>query len=137
MPCGGHLNGNPLIRDVVMTDRQVMVCEIAEIVGISTERIHNVLHKKLHVKKFCAQRLLCSLPTKKNARDRTFQRTVCLFNRAASIRDCERNMDPPLCISSECKQQSEQRTMNGESAPTIAKTVPSVNKVVTTVFFYS
>ena len=39
------------IHGIVTEDRRVKVCEIAESVGISTERVHNILHEKLQMKK--------------------------------------------------------------------------------------
>ena len=38
-----------------MEDRWVKVCEIAESVGISNEWVHNILHKKLQMKKLSAR----------------------------------------------------------------------------------
>ena len=40
---------------MIMENRRMKVCEIAEDVGISTERVHNILHEKLHVKKLCTR----------------------------------------------------------------------------------
>lgn len=38
-----------------MKDHWVKVCDIAEIVGTSTEWVHNILHKKIaHEKDLCA-----------------------------------------------------------------------------------
>ncbi|XP_012063671.1 PREDICTED: histone-lysine N-methyltransferase SETMAR-like [Atta cephalotes] len=39
------------IHGMIMENRRMKVREIAEAVGISTERVHNILHEKLHVKK--------------------------------------------------------------------------------------
>jgi len=36
-----------------MEDRQMKVRDITEIVGISVDRVHNILHKELEMKKFC------------------------------------------------------------------------------------
>lgn len=38
------------IHSMVMEDRRVKMREIAEAVSICTERVHNMLHEKLHVK---------------------------------------------------------------------------------------
>ena len=42
------------IHGMIMKNRRMKVREIAEVVGISTERVHNILHEKLHVKKLGA-----------------------------------------------------------------------------------
>jgi len=42
------------IHDIVLVDRQVKIKEIANIVKISTERIQNVLHETLGMKKLSA-----------------------------------------------------------------------------------
>jgi len=42
------------IHDMIIENRRMKVHEIAEAVGISTKRVHNILHEKLHVKKLCA-----------------------------------------------------------------------------------
>jgi len=43
------------IHRIVMEDRRMKVRDIAEIVGISVDRMHNILHKKLEMKKLCAR----------------------------------------------------------------------------------
>jgi predicted transcriptional regulator len=46
---------------MVLDDRQMKVREIAEIIGISKERVGYILHEELNMKKLCArwgQRLL-------------------------------------------------------------------------------
>jgi len=42
------------IHRIVMEDRRMKVRDIAEIVGISVDRVHNILHKELEMKKLCA-----------------------------------------------------------------------------------
>jgi predicted HTH transcriptional regulator len=42
------------IHDMVMDDRRVKVREIASTVGISSERVHNILHQHLNMKKLSA-----------------------------------------------------------------------------------
>ncbi|UYV71907.1 ZCCHC11 [Cordylochernes scorpioides] len=41
------------VHYIVLDDRQAKVCEIAEAVGISEERMQNILHKELRMQKFC------------------------------------------------------------------------------------
>lgn len=43
------------IHRIVMEDRRMKVRDIAEIIGISIDRVHNILHKKLEMKKLCAR----------------------------------------------------------------------------------
>ena len=43
------------IHDIVLNDPKVKVCEIAEIVSISTERMINILHTHLSIRKLCAK----------------------------------------------------------------------------------
>lgn len=43
------------IHDMVMDDRRVKVREIASAVGISNERVHNILHQHLDMKKLSAR----------------------------------------------------------------------------------
>lgn len=42
------------IHGMVMENRRIKLCEIAEAVGTSMERLHNIVHGKLHMKKLCA-----------------------------------------------------------------------------------
>lgn len=43
------------IYDFVLEDRRVKITEIADIVNISTERVHNILHKYLVMRKLSAR----------------------------------------------------------------------------------
>lgn len=43
------------VHGMLMKDRLVKVRDVTEVVGILTKRMHNILHKKLHTKKLCAQ----------------------------------------------------------------------------------
>ena len=43
------------IHDMVMDDRRVKVREIASAVGISNERVHNILHQHLDMTKLFAR----------------------------------------------------------------------------------
>ncbi|MCP6645975.1 hypothetical protein NL493_27890, partial [Klebsiella pneumoniae] len=43
------------IQDMVMDDRRVKVREITSAVGISCERVHNILHQHLDMKKLSAR----------------------------------------------------------------------------------
>jgi len=43
------------VHDMVLGDRQMKLCEIAESTGISKERVGYILHEELDMKKFCAR----------------------------------------------------------------------------------
>ena len=43
------------VRDIVLDNRRVKVCEIAEAVGISEERVRNILHEELGMRKLYAR----------------------------------------------------------------------------------
>ena len=43
------------IHDMVLENKKLKVREIAKMVGISNERVCNVLHQHLHMKKLCAR----------------------------------------------------------------------------------
>jgi len=43
------------IHRIVMENRRMKVRDIVEIVDISVDRVHNILHKELEMKKLCAR----------------------------------------------------------------------------------
>ena len=43
------------IHDSVLNDRRVKVRELSNIANISIDRVHNILHKHLHMKKLSAR----------------------------------------------------------------------------------
>lgn len=43
------------IHCMVVEDRRMKMREIAEAVDISKERVHDILHEKLHIKKLCTR----------------------------------------------------------------------------------
>lgn len=129
------------IHGMVMENRRMKVREIAEAVGISTERVHNILHEKLHVKKLCARWVprLLTLDQKRMRKDVSMQ---CLAMFKRNPRDFWRRfvtVDETWIhyYTPEMKQQSKQWIMPGESAPKKAKTVLSAEKVMATVFWDS
>jgi len=109
------------IHDMVMDDRRVKVREIASAVGISNERVHNILHKHLDMKKLSARWVprLLTLDQKRNRRFVTVNETWIHY------------------YTSETKKQSKQWVIKGESAPKKAKTVYSAGKIMATVFWDS
>ena len=46
------------VQKIVLDDRRVKLCEIAEAVGISEERVQNILHEELGMQKFCTRWVL-------------------------------------------------------------------------------
>ena len=70
------------INDIVLNDPNVKVREIAEIVSISTERVVNILHTHLCMRKFCARwvpRLLTI--DQKRIHVTTSEQNLAYFNR--------------------------------------------------------
>ncbi|GBM84703.1 hypothetical protein AVEN_93085-1 [Araneus ventricosus] len=63
--CDSELPGRPVevstqdsiekIRDIMIEERRVKMCEISKIMGISNELIHNVLGEHLHMRKISAR----------------------------------------------------------------------------------
>ena len=64
---------------MVMEDRRIKVREISKAVGISTERVYNILHKKLEVRKVYA-RWVPRLLTPDQKRVRKHVSAQCLAN---------------------------------------------------------
>jgi histone-lysine N-methyltransferase SETMAR len=127
------------VHDMVLADRRVKVRELAEAVGISTERVHFILHHELHMKKICARwvpRLLT--PEQKRIRMTTSAECLKIFKKDST--DFLRRfvtMDETWIhhYTPETKQQSKQWTAPGEPTPKKAKTVPSAGKVMASVFW--
>jgi hypothetical protein len=70
------------IHDMVMDDRRVKVQEIASAVGISSERVHNILHQHLNMRKLSARWVSCPLKVdQKQNRVRCSKENVQLFQR--------------------------------------------------------
>ncbi|XP_026828418.1 histone-lysine N-methyltransferase SETMAR-like [Ooceraea biroi] len=120
------------IHDMVMGDRRVKIREIASAMGISSERVHNILHQHLGMKKLFA-RWVPRLLTVDQKRNCLFQRNPRDFRRRFVIVDETwiHHYTP------ETKEQSKQWVASGESAPKKAKIVPSAGKVMATVFWDS
>ena len=129
------------IHDIVLADRRVKIREIANIVKISTERIQNVLHETLGMRKLSA-RWVPRLLTLEHKRNRMTTSKHCLDmfkrNRKEFLRRFV-TVDETWIhhYTPETKEQSKQWTESGESAPKKAKTVPSAGKIMATVFWDS
>jgi len=129
------------IHDMVMDDRRVKVREIASAVGISNERVHNILHQHLSMKKLSARWVprLLTIDQKRN-RVRCCKDSLQLLQR--NSQDFKRRfvtVDETWIhhYTPETKEQSKQWVLKGESAPKKAKTIPSAGKIMATVFWDS
>lgn len=129
------------IHDIVLQDRRVKVREIAEIVRISDERVRNILHEHLDMRKVSARwvpRLLTI--DQKRIRVTTSEANLAMFKRNKkeflrrfiTVDETWIHHHTP-----ETKQQSKQWITTGEPAPKKAKAVLSANKVMATVFWDS
>jgi len=127
------------IHGMIMENRRMKVREIAEAVGISTERVHNILHEKLHVKKLCARWVprLLTLDQKCMRKDVSMQ---CLVMFKRNPQDFWRRfvtVDETWIHYTPETKQSKQWIMSGESAPKKAKTVLSTGKVMASFLGFS
>jgi len=68
------------IYDIVLADRRVKIREIANIVKISTERIQNVLHETLDMKKLSTRWVPLTVKQKQN-RMTTSKHCLDMFKR--------------------------------------------------------
>lgn len=127
------------IHNAVLDDRRIKVHELADIAKISDERVRNILHDHLHMKKLSARWVPRLLTTdQKHQRMNLSKQCLQLF---------QRNPDEFLRrfvtvdetwvhhYTPETKQQSKQWVEAGSSAPKKAKVVPSAGKVMATVFW--
>lgn len=127
------------IHGMVIDDRRVKVREIAEALGISRERVENILHEYLGMRKLAA-RWVPHLLSVDNKRERVATSKECLvmFNRDkkdflrrfVTVDETWIHHNTP-----ETKEQSKQWTAPGESKPKKAKVGLSANKVLATVFW--
>ncbi|KAL1454589.1 hypothetical protein WDU94_010809 [Cyamophila willieti] len=119
--------------------RRTKVLDIAESVGISTERVWYILHEHLGMQKLCARwvpRLLT--PDQKRQRKDISSTCLTLFNKNP-VDFCRRfvTCDETWIhhYTPETKEQSKQWTSKDEPAPKKAKAVLSAGKVMATVFW--
>lgn len=127
------------VHDMVLADRRVKVCELAEAMGISIERTYFILHNELDMKKLCA-RWVPRLLTPEQKRNRMRTSADCLEVFKKNPTDFLRRfvtMDETWIhhYTPETKQQSKQWTARGEPASKKAKCVPSAGKVMASVFW--
>ena len=144
-----HRSGRPsdvttpeMIKKVlrlVTDDRKLKVREIAKMVNISTERVHNILHNCLNMRKLCARwvpRVLTD--QQKLERVDVSQHNLDMFkhNRKEFLRRFV-TVDETWIhhYTPETKEQSKQWVEAGGSAPKSSKTQQSAGKVMATVFW--
>ena len=127
------------VHDIVLDDRRVKVKEIADVLGISKERVGYILHKELNMRKLCA-RWVPHLLTIDQKRIRMRISQACLDRFHQNKMDFKRRfitVDETWIhhYTPERKEQSKQWIEAGGNAPKKAKRVPSAGKVMATVFW--
>jgi transposase len=126
------------VHGIVLDDRRMKVCEIAETIGISKERVGYILHEELDMRKLCTSwvpRLLTA--DQKCACMKTSQQCLGRFNKnKTDFVHQFITMDGAWIhhYTPESKQQSKQWTETGCSAPK-KRWVPSAGKVMELVFW--
>lgn len=127
------------IEKIVLNDRRLKLREIAIMVGISSERVFNILHEHLNMKKLCARwvpRLLTADQRQRRVDDSSKclelykQNPVEFSRRYITVDETWIHHYTP-----ETKEQSKQWTKGGEPAPKKAKSALSAGKVMATVFW--
>jgi len=124
------------IHDIVLADCRVKIRVIADIVNISIERVQNILHEKLGMRKLSAK-WVPRLLTVKQKRNRMTTSEHCLDMFKHNPKEFLRRfitVDETWIhhYTPEMKKQSKQWTSLDEPAP--KKMVPSAGKVMATVF---
>ena len=122
----------------MLADLRVKIRDIADIVHISTERIQNILHEKLGMRKISA-RWVPRLLTVEQKRNRMTTSEHCLDMFKRNPKEFLRhfvtvNETWIHHYTQEMKEQSKQWTLPSERASKKAKTVPSAGKIMATVF---
>ncbi|XP_036336279.1 histone-lysine N-methyltransferase SETMAR-like [Rhagoletis pomonella] len=127
------------VYKIVTQDRRIKLREIADIVNISYERVHNIIHNELGMKKLSARwvpRLLT--PLQKMNRMSTSKVGLDMFNRNPSAflrRFITMDETSIHHYTPESKEQSKQWVERGSSAPKKAKVVASAGKVMASIFW--
>lgn len=128
------------IKETVMQARWITVREIADTLGISTERGHKIFHKKLQLKKSRVQWVprLFTVEQKRTWKDTSAQ---CLPMLSSNPQDILH-----WCVSVtetwihyyilDTKQQPKQWLAPGEGTPMKAKTIFTAEKAMATAFFF-
>jgi len=127
------------MHDMVLEDRRMKVCEIAETIGISKECVGYILHEELDMQKLCA-RWVPRLITADQKRTRKKISEQCLERFNKNKTDFVRQfitMDETRIhhYTPESNQQSKQWTEASCSAPKKTRSVPSAGKDMASVFW--
>lgn len=127
------------IHEMILDDRRMKVRELAHAVGISTERVHHILHEYLDMRKLSARWVprLLTLDHKRN-RVTTSKECLAMFSRNpgeflrrfVTVDETWIHHNTP-----ETKEQSKQWVARGERGPKKFKQSLSANKVMATVFW--
>ena len=124
---------------MVLENKKLKVREIAKMVGISNERVCNVLHQHLHMKKLCAKWVPRSLTIdQKRIRVNNSEQNLAYFNR--NPREFLRRfvtMDETWIhyYTPDSREASREWVEPGGSAPKRPKTQKSAGKVMASVFW--
>ena len=126
------------VRDLVYSDRQIQVEEIAPALGISHGSVSTILHDRLGMRKLTAR----WVPKSHSDEQMTTRASECsaLFKRFGSkddflLRLVTVNETWVHYFEPENKAQSRQRIMPGSPRPKKFKTQPTAGKVMATVFW--
>ncbi|XP_020282790.1 histone-lysine N-methyltransferase SETMAR-like [Pseudomyrmex gracilis] len=126
------------IHKIVMDDCRLKLRDIAEIVDISSERVHNILHEHLNMKKLCTQWVprLLTLDQKQRRMDVS---TECLQRYKRNPKDFLSRFVTvgETWVHHYTPDVKEQWTETDQPAPKKAKMIPSTgnSKVIATVFW--
>lgn len=129
------------VHKIILNDRKVKLQEIADIVKISTERVHHIVHEYLGMRKLCAKWVPREL-TFDQKQQRVDDSEQCLemikHNKAEFLRRYV-TMDETWLhhYTPESNRQSAEWTARGEPTPKRGKTQQSAGKVMASVFWDS
>lgn len=127
------------IHGIVLANRRLKLTDIAESVGISKERVFNILSEHLGMRKLCARWVPRLLTVDQKRQRKQISETCLALYRKDSSEFLRRfvTVDETWIhhYTPETKEQSKQWTAKDEPAPKKAKAVPSAGKVMATVFW--
>jgi histone-lysine N-methyltransferase SETMAR len=126
------------MHGMLLDDRWMKVCEIAETIGISKEHVGYIWHEELDMKKLCARWVPCLLTDQKCTRMKISQQYLERFNKNKTdfaLRFISMDETWIHYYTPEFKQQSKQWTEASCSAPNKTRSVPSAGKIMASVFW--
>lgn len=127
------------VTDLVMNDRKMKLSEIANIIGISKERVGHIMHEHLHMRKLCARwvpRFLTIDQKAKRIRLSTQNLDMIRRNKKEFLRRFV-TMDETWIhhYTPESNRQSAEWLFPGESRVKRPKTQQSAGKVLASIFW--